>query len=140
MTITNYLIKKGLLHHRDIIIIDADRESRELQCRLLSEQGANVITTATFAEGFTAMGENENIELIIIDTTLPNISNVDVIEKIREDDRFILTPVLVVTNDYEKCNQLELFQLGITKFLAKPFFEDALVLAIMEVLPKKDYS
>jgi|GEM_PF-5964929 len=140
MTITNYLIKKGLLHHRDIIIIDVDRESRELQSRVLCEQGANVITTSTFDEGFEAMAANEAVELIIIDTALPGVSSESVIEKIRDDERFILTPVLVVTNDYEHCNQLELFQLGITKFLAKPYFEDALILAVLEVLPKKDYS
>ena len=129
------LIKKGMLFNRRIVIIDNDKESLELQARLLSDQGAKLLTAETFEEGFKLLDAHEDTELIVLDTELPDIDGPDAVEKLRDDDRFILTPLLVVSNDYGKGSQLSLLELGITKFLSKPYFHDALLLATMEILP-----
>jgi two-component system response regulator len=59
-------------------------------------------------------------ELILLDINLPKISGLEVLERIRANERTRLLPVVVLTTSDEDRDRIESYRLGANSYISKP--------------------
>jgi len=74
--------------------------------------------------------ESDLPNLILLDINLPDISGIDLLTRIKQDDRFRRIPVVILTGSNEDEDIQRSYDLGATTYLVKPIFKDALMQVI----------
>jgi CheY-like chemotaxis protein len=59
-------------------------------------------------------------ELVLLDLKLPKIDGIEVLRRIRSDERTKLLPVVMITTSAEERDVLASYQLGVNSFVQKP--------------------
>jgi CheY-like chemotaxis protein len=74
-----------------------------------------------FEEGeYTTRERKKQPEVILLDLKLPKIGGLEVLKRIREDDRTNLLPVVVLTSSDEERDLIESYKLGANSYVRKP--------------------
>ena len=73
-----------------------------------------------FRTGKHAHREPELPEVVLLDLKLPGISGLDVLRKIRADDRLKTLPVVILTSSSEDRDMVESYKLGANSYVQKP--------------------
>jgi CheY-like chemotaxis protein len=74
-------------------------------------------------------------KVILLDLKLPKIDGLDVLKRIKGDERTQLIPVVVLTSSKEQRDVVESYQLGVNSYIVKPVTFEALV-DILQTLEK----
>ena len=74
-----------------------------------------------FCTGVYVGRKVENPKVILLDLNLPKIGGVEVLRRIRSDDRTRQVPVVILTSSYEDRDAIETDKLGVNSFIIKPF-------------------
>ena len=79
-----------------------------------------------FAEGeFASRDINNKPKVILLDLKMPKINGLEVLEKIKSDERTSDIPVVVLTSSKEDPDIKRCYQLGVNSYVVKPVeFED----------------
>lgn len=74
-----------------------------------------------FREGeFAGLTGTELPTVILLDIGLPRISGLEVLERLRSDDRTALVPVVILTSSDEERDRLRSYENGANSFVRKP--------------------
>ena len=65
--------------------------------------------------------QNSRVDLLIADLVLPGMSGIELVEKLRQDERFKELPVLMISGKARQEDIVKAARLGINGFIAKPF-------------------
>lgn len=90
----------------------------------LAEDGQQALQYAT----------EQDFDLIISDINMPNMTGLELLEQLRNQDKHRFTPVLMLTTEASQEMKQTGKQLGATGWLIKPFDPDKLVKTIERVL------
>ena len=74
----------------------------------------------------------DEISLILLDWNMPGMSGIEVLKKLKSDERWKEIPVMMVTTDSERDNIVEAIQVGAANYLAKPFAPEDLISKMMQ--------
>ena len=113
-----------------VLIVDDEKEIRELLRYNLERQGYNVLTAHDGEEGL-ARAFATHPDLILLDLHLPGCPGEEVLAQIRLDAELAPTPVVIVTADLAPGTERRLMQGGATAFLSKPV-DIGLVLSLVD--------
>jgi two-component system response regulator len=119
------------MEDKTILVVEDNPDDEALMLRALRKNGiANEIVVARdgvealdylFGEGQYAGRTAENVpELILLDLKLPKIDGLDVLKRLREDDRTKYVPVVVLTTSSEQRDIVESYNLGANSYVTKP--------------------
>ena len=100
-----------------ILIVDDEKEIRELIEIYLKNEGYEVIMASTGLEAIKLM-EERRIDLIILDIMMPVVSGIDACIKIREQYN---TPIIMLSAKVEDIDKILGLSVGADDYLAKPF-------------------
>jgi len=125
------VIKKNSIH---ILIID-DEQVILSGCRLVLMEVGYVVDTRITGETGMDAALNGTYDLVLLDIKLPDMSGMEVLKKVREKRPDV--HVIVMTGFSTIQNAVEAMKLGAFDYLAKPFSDDELVLAIEKAIDKK---
>jgi putative two-component system response regulator len=103
-----------------VLIVDDDRQNRELLARILTKEAYDVETAA---DGETALlsVEVKLPDLILLDVHLPGVNGFDVCSRLKHSEATRLVPVVLVTGLGDREHRLRGIDAGADDFLAKPF-------------------
>ena len=117
-----------------ILVID-DEEIVLDSCNLILAKGGFEIQTAENGTLGLSLIEEYQPDLVFVDLKMPGISGFEVLEKIQELDRTIVT--IVITGFATISSAVEAMQRGAFDFLPKPFTPDELRLITQRGLEKR---
>lgn len=103
-----------------ILIVDDEIKILKLLERLLSKEGYETIRAL---DGFQAMEilEKQNVDMILSDITMPKMSGLEVLEKIRKNEKLQTLPVIIITGLNDTEDRIKGIKLGADDYVSKPF-------------------
>ena len=78
--------------------------------------------------------EHDTVSAVITDVHLPDMTGLELISRIREDPRFHLLPILVVSADADPLTPGRALGLGANAYFAKPFSPSAMRKKLEELM------
>jgi predicted Zn finger-like uncharacterized protein len=119
---------------RKILIVDDARFFRELIMDLLDDRKFE-LTTANCGEGAWEMLQSESFDLLIADVNLPDISGLDLIRRVRSDQRCARLPILCISGVYRQDDDArQAFIAGANDFMTKSFHPEDFTARIDKLL------
>jgi two-component system OmpR family response regulator len=117
----------------NILIVDDDREIRELLQTYLERNGYR---TATAADGRTmwAALDQHHVDLIVLDLMLPGDDGLTLCRNLRAHSTLSSTPVIMLTALGEETDRIVGLEMGADDYLPKPFNPRELLARIKSVL------
>ena len=121
--------------NKKILVVDDDPDIVELTKTILELDGFNVITASGGDECIQIL-KNENIDLVLLDIMMPEISGWDVAAKIKENPQWKNIPIVFLT---AKGDTMSIGMGGMASedYIVKPFDKDALIYRIKKILEDK---
>lgn len=117
-----------ILTRKTILLVEDEPTVREVCCRLLEKAGHNVATANDGIEALEYLAkEGDEVSLVLLDLTMPRMSGVETLQKIRQD--LPLLPVILTSGYSEEEADLKAAP-DYQGFLKKPFSRRTLSAAL----------
>jgi len=107
----------------DILLVEDNPNDAELTQRALrkTEIGARLLVARDGAEAIErVLTEGLRPRVIFLDLKLPKIDGIEVLRRIRADERTKEIPVVVLTSSQEERDITESYKLGVNSYVVKP--------------------
>lgn len=114
----------------DILLVEDSTADAELVMRALRKgKLANRITWVKdgaealefiFRSGAYAGRPDQNPKLILLDLKLPKVDGIEVLKRIKADERTRVIPVVMVTSSAEGRDVVESYKFGVNSYIVKP--------------------
>ena len=122
---------------RKILLVDDDEVNRKILTARLEKRGY-AVTTLDIGTGVVDMIELTGVEVVLLDIMLPDVSGMEVLEKIRAKFEKTIVPVIMVTAKDSPDDIAGALQTGANDYLAKPINIDVAVARINTQLSIRD--
>ncbi|MGB3512074.1 MAG: response regulator [Microcoleaceae cyanobacterium] len=113
-----------------ILIVDDEAINIQVLNNHLRANHYKVTQALNGKDALTALDREENIDLILLDVMMPNMSGYEVCAKIREKYPAQTLPILMLTAKNQIADLVMGFQFGANDYLTKPFAKDELLTRI----------
>jgi len=114
-----------------VLVVEDERDIRELLRRYLERAGFGVLTAATGAEGLATL-EEWHPDLLLLDLGLPDVDGSELLEQAQPD-----VPVVVLTARSSVGDRIAGLRAGADDYVVKPFSPTEVVLRVQAVLSRK---
>ncbi len=84
------------------------------------QDGAEALDYIFCTGGYAARNINNRPKVILLDLKLPKVDGLEVLKRIREDERTHNIPVVVLTSSHEDRDIAECYKLGVNSYITKP--------------------
>ena len=107
----------------DILLVEDNPNDAELTQRAFrkSELGVRMAIVRDGAEALEYLfSKRPRPKVVLLDLKLPKIDGIEVLRRIRNDDRTRAIPVVVLTSSQEERDIAECYKLGANSYVVKP--------------------
>lgn len=107
------------------LVVDDSSLTRKIISNILVQQGLTVMEAMHGVQGFEIMQDKgKQVDIVITDLIMPEMDGIELVGKIRKDLLMKDLPILILTalSDQEKL--LELYKIGASDCLVKPFVKE----------------
>jgi two-component system, chemotaxis family, chemotaxis protein CheY len=115
-----------------VVIVDDSDFSRSIIRKMLTEEGIEVIGEANSAESALVLIKEKNPNIVITDIVMPEISGIELTEKINQN--FDNIAVVVVSSLSQEHIVLEAIGAGASDFIAKPIQKQQLIDSLEKIM------
>ena len=122
---------------KTILLVEDNADDEQLTLRAMRQSDIpNMIRVAR--DGAEALdklfGEGQHLpDLVLLDLKLPKVSGLEVLQKIRADDRTKTLPVVVLTSSDEERDIVESYELGANSYIRKPVDFDQFIDSVRQL-------
>lgn len=117
-----------------IAVLDSDPDQARLVCQVLASNGHTSLTSANGKE-FLAQMERENVDMLIMDWQLPDLSGIDVVQAVRER-LHSNAPILLIVGRADEDNLVAALNAGANDYQVKPLRRSELSLRTQALLKR----
>lgn len=128
----------------EILLVEDNPHDAELALRALRKNNlANKVHVAKdgaealdfiFGAGPTGAGRAGNgIKVILLDLKLPKVDGIEVLRRVKSDERTRSIPVVVLTSSHEDRDVVESYKLGVNSYIVKPVEFETFVQAVTDL-------
>src|SRR5213593_4202178 len=121
----------------DILLVEDNPNDAELTQRALkkSDPGTRLAIARDGAEALEYLFSNRpKPKVIFLDLKLPKIDGIEVLRRVRADDRLRSVPVVVLTSSQEERDISQCYKLGVNSYIVKPVEFDEFYKAIGDLV------
>ena len=107
----------------EILLVEDNPNDAELTQRALKKTnlGVGLATVRDGAEALEYLFSNRpKPKVIFLDLKLPKIDGIEVLRRVRADDRLRSVPVVVLTSSQEERDISQCYKLGVNSYIVKP--------------------
>ncbi|MEC1179689.1 ATP-binding protein [Metasolibacillus meyeri] len=109
--------KKGM---KKVLIVDDDAVNLKVLIDILEQENYSVIAIDNGQHVFEQLGQHPDIDLLILDIMMPNISGYEICQQVRQSYTSVELPILMLTAAIRPEDMIAAFQSGANDFLHKP--------------------
>lgn len=120
-----------------ILVVDDNPDLRTYVSGILRSSGYQVQTARNGAEGFR-VAQTQSPDLIVTDLMMPQMSGMEMIWLIRNEDKLKGTPIVLLTAKTDEETRIEGTEGGADAYLAKPFSNRELLAEVRNLLALKE--
>jgi DNA-binding response OmpR family regulator len=119
-----------------ILVVDDEYKIRKIIKKYLDKEGYEAVTAADGKKAIQYF-ENENLDLIILDLMLPELSGEEVCKRIRHSSDI---PIIMLTAKSQEDDRIEGLDIGADDYVVKPFSPRELMARVRALLRRSDYQ
>jgi len=86
-----------------------------------------------YCRGQFATRPQDNPAVMLLDLKLPKVDGMEVLQKVRSDERLKMIPVVVLTSSHEEKDMMRSYKLGVNAYVVKPVDFHEFVNAVKEL-------
>ena len=126
-----------------MLLVEDDPKDVELTLTALEEHNlANEVVVARdgqealdylYCRGQFSARPPENPAVLLLDLKLPKVDGLEVLHKVKSDERLKMIPVVVLTSSREEKDMMRSYQLGVNAYVVKPVDFHEFVNAVKEL-------
>lgn len=133
------------MNGKTILLVEDNPDDRDLTLRALKknhilnevvvvEDGAAALDIF-FKEGgrFAGPGRKELPAVVLLDIKLPKVDGMEVLRRLRSDERTKLLPVVILTSSKEEQDLINGYKLGANSYVRKPVEFEAFIAAVKKL-------
>jgi two-component system response regulator len=128
----------------EILLVEDNPNDMELTLRAMSTYNlANKIYVAkdgaealdyVFGEGaYNKRDMKDKPQVILLDLKLPKMDGLEVLRKLKSDERTKVIPIVVLTSSTEDRDVIESYELGVNSYIVKPVDFDKFISAVSQI-------
>ena len=128
----------------EILLVEDNPRDVEMTLRALKKRNlANNVHVAKdgaealdflFATGaHVTRNPNHTPKVVLLDLKLPKVSGLEVLKRLKSDERTRTIPVVVLTSSQEEKDRIESYRLGVNSYIVKPVDFDKFVESVGEI-------
>ncbi|MEO5967747.1 MAG: response regulator, partial [Ferruginibacter sp.] len=116
-----------ILKDKKVLIVDDDVRNIFSLSKTMEKMGISVLTAIDGREALKVLGENADIDVVLLDMMMPELDGYQTAQKIRENPKWKYLPIIAITakamtGDREKC-----IKAGASDYITKPVDIDQLL-------------
>lgn len=121
-----------------VLVVDDMMTMRKIVSKTFKDIGfSDIVEAADGVLAWKALCEaNPPIGLVISDWNMPNCTGLELLKKVRSDDRFKSIPFVLVTAEAEQHQIVQALTAGVSNYVVKPF-TPPILLEKLEAVYKK---
>jgi CheY-like chemotaxis protein len=123
---------------RRVLVVDNDRGTRVLLRKVLEAVGFEVEEAENGAEALEVLKEGHGFDLVTLDLYMDDVHGLDVLERLRANEKTADLPVLVATASNDPAMQMKVLDAGADDFVTKPLDATRFVLRVRAVLRRHE--
>ncbi len=131
-------------HKAEIIIVEDNPNDAELIMRVFKKHsladkfvvlkdGAEAMNFLFEQQGLASTPHDVIPKVILLDLKLPKIDGIEVLRRLKSDEKTRSTPVVVLTSSTEPRDLKDAYSLGVNSYIAKPIKFDEFTKAVSEL-------
>ena len=121
-----------------LVVDDLPQNVRLLEAYLIP-QGYEIARAANGKEALAKLTDSQ-IDLILLDVMMPDIDGFEVTRRIRQNDKYRLLPIILVTALGETKDRVKGIEAGCDDFISKPVDKTELLARVKSLLKVKAYN
>lgn len=106
-----------------ILVVDDSITVREVECRLLQNQGYTVETAVNGIDGWNAV-RTGHYDLMITDVDMPRMNGIELVRAVKNDPKLHDLPVMIVSYKESEEDRMKGLEAGADYYLTKSSFHD----------------
>ena len=116
-----------------ILVVDDQVQNNELLEAFLAPQGYEIVKATSGQEALEKLSGNQ-VDLMLLDIMMPRMSGLEVLMKLRADEKTKEIPVVMVTALKETEDKVKALEAGCDDFISKPFDKVELLARVKSIL------
>ncbi|HSC48506.1 MAG TPA: response regulator, partial [Gammaproteobacteria bacterium] len=117
------------------MVVDDSITVRRVTQRLLERYGMRVITAKDGVDALSLLQENMP-DVMLLDIEMPRMDGYELAQHMRNDERFKNIPIIMITSRTGEKHRNRAMEIGVNKYLGKPYQEAELLENIQELVGK----
>ena len=121
-----------------ILTVDDSKTIRMIVKKAFSQYNCDLYEAENGVEGL-ALANKEMPDLIILDITMPVMTGIEMLEKLKAEKELKDIPVIMLTAESGKENVMKIVKMGVKDYIVKPFKGEQLVdraKGVLKLAPK----
>ncbi|HON85709.1 MAG TPA: response regulator [Syntrophorhabdaceae bacterium] len=114
----------------NVLVVDDFSTMRKIIKNVLKQIGIESVIEAENGKMALDLLKKEEINLIISDWIMPEMTGIDFLKACKEDENIKKIPFIMVTAEAQKGNIMEAIKSGVDNYIVKPFTPEKLQAAI----------
>ncbi len=118
---------------RTVMIVDDSVTVRKVTSRLIERQGWDVMLAKDGIDALEQL-QDKRPDVMLLDIEMPRMDGFEVLRSVRRDEALKDLPIIMITSRTGEKHKTQAAELGVNRYLGKPFQENMLLDTIEEVI------